>query len=170
MYWSVFLLAFPHGQMRYLPVNRMERARRGVTSGGPVRPTNEFQRYPRFRLLDLSSSHPLMDMKFTSIVGCEECDEAAIKSKYDFEPNGAKKPEVYANGFKYLLVIDGNGYSGRMLSLMRSNSLVFKSTIFTEFFTNWMIPVRPSFLCLTPSSGRNRILAMLRSALTNSIF
>ncbi|GAA94535.1 glycosyltransferase family 90 protein [Mixia osmundae IAM 14324] len=52
---------------------------------------------------------------------------------------------------KYLLDVDGNGWSGRFHKLMRSNSLVFKASVFTEWWVErsqpWVhyVPVNPDY-------------------------
>nr|XP_018262209.1 uncharacterized protein I303_05225 [Kwoniella dejecticola CBS 10117]OBR84367.1 hypothetical protein I303_05225 [Kwoniella dejecticola CBS 10117] len=44
------------------------------------------------------------------------------------------------NRHKYLLDIDGNGWSGRFRRLMSTNSMVIKMTMFTEWFQPHLIP------------------------------
>ncbi|KAG8902063.1 F-actin-capping protein subunit alpha [Tulasnella sp. 403] len=41
---------------------------------------------------------------------------------------------------KYVLDIDGNGWSARYQALLAAGSLVLKSTIFPEWNTNWLVP------------------------------
>jgi hypothetical protein len=41
---------------------------------------------------------------------------------------------------KYVLDIDGNGYSGRFLRLLMSNSVPVKMTVFREWINDWIIP------------------------------
>lgn len=41
---------------------------------------------------------------------------------------------------KYLLDIDGMGYSARVMALLASDSAVIKSTVYREFFTDWIQP------------------------------
>ncbi|KAG8885901.1 Glycosyltransferase Family 90 domain containing protein [Tulasnella sp. 331] len=45
-----------------------------------------------------------------------------------------------ANEWKYILDVDGNGWSARFKRLMTTNSLIFKSTIFPEWFTDRVQP------------------------------
>ncbi|KAJ7358539.1 hypothetical protein DFH08DRAFT_802355 [Mycena albidolilacea] len=62
------------------------------------------------------------------------------------DPNNAEhavylEEEIKANyKYKYLLDLDGNSFSGRYFGLLRSGSLVFKSSTFSEFFDDWLIP------------------------------
>ena len=41
---------------------------------------------------------------------------------------------------KLVLDIDGNGYSGRFIRLLVSNSAVVKMTVFREWFNDWIVP------------------------------
>ncbi|OCH90505.1 hypothetical protein OBBRIDRAFT_730693 [Obba rivulosa] len=41
---------------------------------------------------------------------------------------------------KYLVDLDGMGYSGRFFSFMESDSAVLKSTVYREFFSDWIQP------------------------------
>ncbi|KAJ7442363.1 hypothetical protein B0H11DRAFT_2251534 [Mycena galericulata] len=67
-----------------------------------------------------------------------DCDRDAIVAEYDIGGPVAPKEEIYQ--FKYLLDVDGNTFSGRYLGLLRSGSLVFKSTAFVEYFSDWLHP------------------------------
>ncbi|KAF8838709.1 glycosyltransferase family 90 protein [Paxillus ammoniavirescens] len=42
--------------------------------------------------------------------------------------------------YKYLLDLDGMGYSGRFMALMASDSVPIKSTVYKEYFTDWLQP------------------------------
>lgn len=44
------------------------------------------------------------------------------------------------NSYKYVLDVDGNTWSGRFHRLMASNTLVFKSTIFPEWYSKRLVP------------------------------
>ncbi|KAF8880624.1 glycosyltransferase family 90 protein [Infundibulicybe gibba] len=45
-----------------------------------------------------------------------------------------------AGNYKYILDVDGNGWSSRFKRLITSNSLIFKSTIYPEWFTDRIAP------------------------------
>jgi hypothetical protein len=49
-------------------------------------------------------------------------------------------PAEEAWAHKYVLDIDGNGYSGRFLRLLMSNSVPVKMTVFREWIDDWIIP------------------------------
>ncbi|KAG8881877.1 hypothetical protein FRB98_004070 [Tulasnella sp. 332] len=62
-----------------------------------------------------------------------------------------KTTRVDESHWKYLMDIDGNGPSSRFGDLLASHSLIFKSTIFTEWYTGriqpWLhyVPIKPDF-------------------------
>ncbi|KAG9026087.1 Glycosyltransferase Family 90 domain containing protein [Tulasnella sp. JGI-2019a] len=67
---------------------------------------------------------------------------------------GSKKPVLVSNDethWKYLMDIDGNGPSSSFKKRLATKSLVFKSTVFTEWFTDriqpWLhyIPIKPDY-------------------------
>ncbi|KAJ7079970.1 glycosyl transferase family 90-domain-containing protein [Mycena belliarum] len=123
---------------------------RGQATGGWIRGSN-YRKFARFRLLDIARMRPaLFDVVISALYEwfCqEECDADAIKAEYNI--TGAATPREAGYGYKYVLDVDGNAFSGRYLGLLRSGSLVFKSTVFTEYFDDWLrpfehyIPVRP---------------------------
>ncbi|KAJ7497960.1 hypothetical protein B0H11DRAFT_1856429 [Mycena galericulata] len=43
-------------------------------------------------------------------------------------------------GYKYLLDLDGTGYSGRFLALLASDSVPVKATVYDEYFSDWIEP------------------------------
>jgi len=129
---------------------------RGMSNGGHIHKQN-YRRFPRFRLIELARNHSdLIDARLTTFAAThctEDCDGDAIVKEYGIEGPPAPREEVYR--FKYLLDVDGNTFSGRYLGLLRSGSLVFKSTAFEEYFGDWLrpyehyIPVRPDLSDLT---------------------
>ncbi|KAF7344046.1 CAP10 domain-containing protein [Mycena venus] len=114
---------------------------RGTASGGTI-VGNNYLNFTRFRLMDMGRQHPdLMDVRiatFDPIYCPRPCDREALMAEYNITEK--KDPREHEYDFKYLLDVDGAAFSGRFLGLMRSGSLVFKSTIFEEFFTGWLRP------------------------------
>ncbi|KAJ7461187.1 glycosyl transferase family 90-domain-containing protein [Mycena latifolia] len=118
---------------------------RGKSNGGHIRGSN-YKAFPRFRLIDLASAPEnqrkgLFDVRITEWHEghcTDDCDADAIRAEYNITGETAPREEAY--GFKYLLDVDGNTFSGRYLGLLRSGGLVFKSTAFAEFFTPWLVP------------------------------
>ncbi|CCA67724.1 related to CAP1-Cryptococcus gattii [Serendipita indica DSM 11827] len=49
-------------------------------------------------------------------------------------------PQSRGQDAKYVIDIDGNGWSQRYARLLSSGSVVFKSTIFPEWNTEWLVP------------------------------
>ncbi|KAJ3718809.1 hypothetical protein C8R42DRAFT_554633, partial [Lentinula raphanica] len=50
---------------------------------------------------------------------------------------------VYLGGhwqYKYLLGLDGMSYSGQFMSFLPSDSVPLKSTVYEEFFSEWIEP------------------------------
>ncbi|KAJ7276941.1 capsular associated protein [Mycena rebaudengoi] len=43
-------------------------------------------------------------------------------------------------GYKYLLDLDGMGYSGRFMAFLASDSVPVKSTVYDEYFSDWIEP------------------------------
>ncbi|KAJ7194674.1 glycosyl transferase family 90-domain-containing protein [Mycena pura] len=114
---------------------------RGTNSGGRMYGDN-YHAFPRFRLIDIGRKHPnLTDVMLSDFhydLCGEECDAEAIKKEYDIAHASFPREDVYK--YKYVFDVDGNSFSGRYLGLLRSGTLVFKSTIFLEYFGDWLRP------------------------------
>ncbi|KAJ7164349.1 glycosyl transferase family 90-domain-containing protein [Mycena filopes] len=120
---------------------------RGHTSGGAVDGQN-YHAFPRFRIIDIARRRPdIIDAALTGLHNCNPdpnndahavCPEEEIKQLYDVDTPPLPREEVYK--YKYALDLDGNGFSGRFMGLLRSGSLVFKSTIISDFFDDWLLP------------------------------
>ncbi|KAG6817367.1 hypothetical protein H0H87_009554 [Tephrocybe sp. NHM501043] len=80
----------------------------------------------------------MLDVAFAGKPGScapEMCKE--LEKMFEFR----KAQDVKAVGnYKYILDIDGNGWSSRFKRLISSNSLIFKSTIYPEWFTERIAP------------------------------
>ncbi|KAJ6584860.1 glycosyl transferase family 90-domain-containing protein [Mycena capillaripes] len=114
---------------------------RGMSNGGHIIGDN-YRSFPRFRLIELARKHTeLIDAKMTSFAKghCgEDCDRDRIIEEYNI--TGPLAPKKEMQQYKYLLDVDGNTFSGRFLALLKSGSLVFKSTVFEEYFNDWILP------------------------------
>ncbi|KAJ7074479.1 glycosyl transferase family 90-domain-containing protein [Mycena amicta] len=117
---------------------------RGASTGGRILSTpttSNHHLFPRFRLVALAQNNTsLMDVKMTSFVHghCkveDGCRFTPIIKEYSVF--GPKAPRREVLGYKYLLDIDGNTFSGRFLGLLRSGSL---TTVYEEFFIGWLRP------------------------------
>ncbi|KAL1749086.1 glycosyltransferase family 90 protein [Schizophyllum fasciatum] len=82
----------------------------------------------------------VMDVAFAGTP--HSCDEAAgtcAEVQRDFEWRAYQTAEQAAD-YKYILDMDGNAWSGRFKRLMASNSLVFKATIYPEWYADRIQP------------------------------
>ncbi|KAG2343415.1 hypothetical protein BDR05DRAFT_884254 [Suillus weaverae] len=80
----------------------------------------------------------LMDIAFAgkpSQCEVEICKE--VEERWEWRRRMGVKE---AGRYKYVLDVDGNGWSSRFKRLMTSNSVVFKSTIYPEWFTHRLAP------------------------------
>ncbi|KAJ4474319.1 glycosyl transferase family 90-domain-containing protein [Lentinula aciculospora] len=80
----------------------------------------------------------MMDAAF--VRGPSQCEEptcSRMKQIYEYKQTQSMKD---AGNYKYVLDIDGNGWSGRFKRLITSNSLVFKTTIYPEWFIDRVEP------------------------------
>ncbi|KAJ7907180.1 glycosyl transferase family 90-domain-containing protein [Mycena leptocephala] len=115
---------------------------RGQSTGGWISGTN-YHGFPRFKLLDIARDHAdIMDVAISAFYEhfcqLEGCDADRIKAEYNITGVGSAREDVY--NYKYVFDVDGNSFSGRYLGLLKSGSLVFKSTIFHEYFDDWLKP------------------------------
>lgn len=116
---------------------------RGSTSGGMIVGQN-YHEFPRFKLVDIAKNHSdIFEVGLSGIpiqANCRnstECNHEAIEKEYGI---GGSRPRTEGYKYKYAFDVDGNSFSGRYLGLMRTNSLVFKSTVFDEHFNAWLRP------------------------------
>jgi hypothetical protein len=79
----------------------------------------------------------LIDVKFSHVGQCDPGDCDAQKEYFDVAPTAGQQD---AWGYKYLLDMDGNGFSGRFYAFMQSQSLVFKMALFQEWHKDWLKP------------------------------
>ncbi|KAF7341137.1 CAP10 domain-containing protein [Mycena venus] len=114
---------------------------RGSSTGGQVFGFN-YRNFTRFKLVEFAREHAdLVDVAITSFSDelCgSECDKETIMREYNISGHGRPREDEYL--YKYLLDVDGNAFSGRYLGLLRSGSLVFKATVFEEYFNDWLRP------------------------------
>ncbi|WVW82295.1 hypothetical protein I302_104301 [Kwoniella bestiolae CBS 10118] len=102
-------------------------------SYNPNKPVGEPQNLPLSQL-----NAELMDVAFVDeAIQCDPKICRRVQAGYKF---GARKDWSQGNQYKYLLDIDGNGWSARFKRLMSTNSAVLKSTIFPEWYTDRIQP------------------------------
>ncbi|KAF9225042.1 glycosyltransferase family 90 protein [Gyrodon lividus] len=79
----------------------------------------------------------IMDVAFVSAVGSYPGGEQELRKVHRFADS---VPLGKHWSYKYLLDLDGMSYSGRFMALMASDSVAIKSTIYKEYFTDWLQP------------------------------
>ncbi|KAJ7840853.1 glycosyl transferase family 90-domain-containing protein, partial [Mycena olivaceomarginata] len=105
----------------------VSRPRGGRTPvGGPLS-------VPRARILPA-----LLDVAFAGPpINCEPTQCAVLEEMFEWQ-----KLRHYTNAVldKYVIDVDGNGWSSRFKRLMNSGSLIFKATTYPEWFTDRLAP------------------------------
>lgn len=79
----------------------------------------------------------LMDVYFSGVGQCDPGDCVAQKEFFNIQGH-AEQHDAW--GFKYLLDIDGNAFSGRFYAFLRSRSLTYKWAVFREWHLEWLKP------------------------------
>ncbi|KAF8191966.1 glycosyl transferase family 90-domain-containing protein [Mycena galopus ATCC 62051] len=115
---------------------------RGSSNGGHIIDEN-YRDFARFRLVKMSQRHPdIIDARMSGFWSSHctfSCEADPIIKEYDIGDRHSL-PREAVHKFKYALDVDGNTFSGRFLGLLKSGSLVFKSTAFQEHFSDWLRP------------------------------
>ncbi|KAF8879824.1 glycosyltransferase family 90 protein [Infundibulicybe gibba] len=142
---------------------------RGATTGGGNHPPGFSAQYQRHRFLRAASSHSKANRTITfadpptttnyvsAPVPIAELNDAIMDTAFV----KALSPESYPGGlkalmedhrfgdsvplgkhwsYKYLVDLDGMSYSGRFMAFLASDSVPVKSTIYDEFFSDWIQP------------------------------
>lgn len=157
---------------------------RGATTGGGSSPPGFVAHYQRHRFLRMSSDHSegnrtvifadpsgtdnfvyaklpiarlndhIMDAAFTKAVGCIQypnggCD--ALRKVHRFA-EAVPLGEHWRH--KYLIDMDGMGYSARFFAFLASDSAVIKNTIYKEYYSEW---IQPWLHFIPLSQGYNEI-------------
>jgi Glycosyl transferase family 90 len=79
----------------------------------------------------------IVDVKFSHVGQCDPDDCDAQK---EFFQVTERVDQQDAWKYRYLLDMDGNAFSGRFYAFLRSNSLVFKMSLFAEWHAEWLKP------------------------------
>ena len=93
-----------------------------------------------------SEIQSLFNLKMVAIAQCEPEACEAERSAFDVIPfndgeeNPNRDPLNVTYQAKYVLDIDGNGFSGRYYRLLKSRSAVIKQTIFKEWHDGHLVP------------------------------
>jgi hypothetical protein len=114
---------------------------RGSGSGTCATTNGTWRDTPRFRIIEKARHMADWDIKMTDAGPCASklaCD--AEFDEYIITANN-RVPFKRHFDYKYLLDIDGNAFSKRLLPMLRSNSLVFRESTFDVFFDDFINPV-----------------------------
>ena len=82
-------------------------------------------------------NNEIMDTAFVKTAGAYPGGAAEVRKHYRFAPF-VPLGEHWA--YKYLIDLDGMGYSGRFMAFLASESAVIKSTVWREYFADWLQP------------------------------
>jgi hypothetical protein len=93
-----------------------------------------------------SLNQEIMDVAFVSIVGSDQypggVEQQVLDHRFD---DAAILSDYWAH--KYILDLDGMSYSGKFFAFLGSDSVVIKSSVYHEFFSDWIQPWCVLFLC-----------------------
>lgn len=79
----------------------------------------------------------LVDLSFTRVVQCEEADCNSQEVHFNIQ-GPASQQDGWSS--KFLLDMDGNAFSGRFHTFLRSSSATFKFAVFREWHSEWLKP------------------------------
>ncbi|KAF7798170.1 hypothetical protein EIP86_009387 [Pleurotus ostreatoroseus] len=93
----------------------------------------------------------MMDVAFVKVVDSFNFPGgiSALLRDHRFDEGGVNLGDHWKH--KYLVDVDGMGYSGRFFSFLESDSVVLKATVYREFYEQWLepwlhyIPLSPSY-------------------------
>jgi hypothetical protein len=93
-----------------------------------------------------SLNQEIMDVAFVSAVGSDlypgGLEQQVLDHRFD---DAVILSDYWAH--KYILDLDGMSYSGKFFAFLGSDSAVIKSSVYQEFFSDWIQPWCVSFLC-----------------------
>ena len=95
---------------------------------------------PDWRISEVPSAEyqkKLIDVRFSHV---DQCDPADCEAQIKFFGVKDMVDMQDAWGYKFLLDIDGNAFSGRFYAFLRSQSQVFKQALFQEWHMEWLKP------------------------------
>ncbi|EDQ99870.1 uncharacterized protein LACBIDRAFT_295861 [Laccaria bicolor S238N-H82] len=111
-----------NGTMRVIPPDRSRTEKIG-----------EMREVRRARL-----NPAVMDVAFAgNPIACSKSVCPVLEELFEWRDYQREKE---AGRYKYIIDVDGNGWSGRFKRLMTTNALVFKSTIYPEWYTDRVAP------------------------------
>lgn len=120
-----------HRQHFVQKINSKEQAKVMTNSGTVESPKWTAKEVPR------GDYQELIDVHFSHVGQCDPGDCEAQKEFFDVVDPVDQQD---AWGYKYLVDIDGNAFSGRFYAFLQSQSLTFKLALFREWHNEWLKP------------------------------
>ncbi|UKZ54826.1 hypothetical protein TrVGV298_008639 [Trichoderma virens] len=120
-----------HRQHFVQKINSKEQAKVMTNSGTAESPKWTPREVPR------GDYQKLIDVHFSHVGQCDPGDCEAQKEFFDVVDPVDQQD---AWGYKYLVDIDGNAFSGRFYAFLQSQSLTFKLALFREWHNEWLKP------------------------------
>lgn len=120
-----------HRQHLVQKINDRKQAKILTNTGGESKPAWSVSDAARGQYRDL------IDVHFSHVGQCDPGDCAAQKQFFHV---GKVVDMQEAWGYKHLLDMDGNAFSGRFYALLQSSSQVFKQALFQEWHREWIKP------------------------------
>ncbi|KAH0494103.1 hypothetical protein TgHK011_000736 [Trichoderma gracile] len=120
-----------HRQHFVQKINSKEQAKIMTNSGSPESPQWEPKEVPR------GDYQNLIDVHFSHVGQCDPGDCEAQRQFFDVVDPVDQQD---AWGYKYLLDMDGNAFSGRFYAFLQSRSLTLKLALFREWHGEWLRP------------------------------
>lgn len=112
-----------------------------INAGGQAKiiTNHESERRPNWAVTEVSRADysTLTDVAFSHV---GQCDEGDCHAQQAFFNVSSRVNQTDAWGYKYLLDMDGNAFSGRFLAFLQSMSLTFKFALFREWHNEWLRP------------------------------
>lgn len=110
----------------------------------------------------------VLDVAFTKTLfeGNYPGGDAGLRRDHRYAEDASPLGEHWSH--KYVLDMDGMGYSAKFFALMESESAVLKSTVFEEFWSNWAEPWSVS-LSMPLSPFMSSLPAVQQAALHSSL-
>lgn len=87
-----------------------------------------------------TSDPGLQNLFETSISSVLQCEEETCDKLRAVLPAEGVQPDTASYDHKYVLDMDGNGFSGRYYRILRSRSAVIKQTLLKEWHDDWLVP------------------------------
>lgn len=108
-------------------------ANKTITFADPPTTTNFISAKVPARVVN----NDIMDVAFVKSVGYYPEGREALLRDHRFAD---AVPLGKHWSYKYLVDVDGMSYSGRFMALLASDSAVLKTTVYQEYFSDWIQP------------------------------